>query len=65
MLDIYKMKGYEDLESEKNYYNVEVLPNKRTIYKLFTLQTNMKHMYSTPEADDLIINLKENLDILC
>ena len=59
------MKGYEDLESEKNYYNVEVLPNKRTIYKLFTLQTNMTHMYSTPEADDLIINLKENLDILC
>lgn len=65
MLDTYKMKGYEDLESEKNYYNVEVLPNKRTIYKLFTLQTNMTHMYSTPEADDLIINLKENLDILC
>lgn len=65
MLDTYKMKGYEDLESEENYYNMEVLPNNKTIFKLFTLQTNMTHIYSTPKADDLIINLKENLDILC
>lgn len=65
MLDTYKMREYEDLESEDNYYNVEILPNQKTIYKLFTLQTNMTHMYSTPVADDLIINLKENLDILC
>lgn len=65
MLDTYKTKGYEDLESEENYYNVEILPQNKTIYKLFTLQTNMTHIYSTPKADDLIINLKENLDILC
>lgn len=65
MLDTYKMKGYEDLESEENYYNMEVLPDNKTIFKLFTLQTNMTHIYSTPKADDLIINLKENLDILC
>lgn len=65
MLDEYKKKGYEDLESEENYYNIEVLPNNKTIYKLFTLQTNMSHVYSTPKANDLIINLKNNLDILC
>ncbi|NFN18968.1 chromosome partitioning protein ParA [Clostridium botulinum] len=65
MLDTYKMRGYEDLESEANYYNVEILPNEKTIYKLFTLQTNMTHVYSTPKADELIVNLKENLDILC
>lgn len=65
MLDTYKTRGYEDLESEKNYYNVEIVPNNKTIYKLFMLQTNMTHIYSTPKADDLIINLKENLDMLC
>ena len=65
MLDEYKKKGYEDLESEKNYYNIEVLPNNKTIYKLFEFQTNMSRVYSTPKADDLIINLKNNLDILC
>lgn len=65
LLDTYKMKGYEDLESEKNYYSSEVLPEGKTIYKLFTLQTNMTHTYSMPKADELIINLKENLDILC
>lgn len=65
MLDEYKKKGYEDLESEKNYYNIEVLPNNKTIYKLFEFQTNMSRVYSTPKVDDLIINLKNNLDILC
>lgn len=65
MLDEYKNNGYDDLESEENYYNIEVLPNRKTIYKLFELQTNMVQSYSTPKADDLIINLKENLDLLC
>lgn len=65
LLDTYKTKGYEDLESESNYYNDYVLKNNKTIYKLFRPQTDMQHSYTSPKSDELIINLKENLDILC
>lgn len=65
MLDTYKAKEYNDIESECNYYNNEVIPNLRTIYKLFKPQTDMMHSYETPSSEELIINLKENLDILC
>lgn len=65
MLDSYKNKGYEDIESERNYYNEVVLPNGKTIYKLFKPQTDMMHSYSSPSSDEIIINLKDNLDILC
>lgn len=64
LLDCYKAKGY-DSESECNYYTEKVLPECKTIYKLFKPQTDMMHSYSTPSADEVIINLKENLDILC
>lgn len=64
MLDEYKAKGY-DLESEHNYYTERVLHDGKTIYKLFKPQTDMMYSYSTPSADELIVSLKENLDILC
>lgn len=62
MLDCYKK---EDDDSEENFYNTEILPQEKTIYRLFKLQTSMSQAYQMPEADNLIINLKENLDILC
>lgn len=62
MIDCYKNK---DCESEENFYNIEVLPQEKTIYKLFKPQLDMMHSYSTPSASELIINLKDNLDILC
>ena len=65
MLDSYKRKEYEDIETEDNYYSEVVLPKGKTIYKLFKPQTDMMHSYSIPKSDELIINLKENLDILC
>lgn len=66
MLDCYKTEGYEDaLESEKNFYSEEVLDKGKTIYKLFMPQTDMRFVYSSPNAEDIIINLKSNLDILC
>ncbi|OBY11892.1 ParA family protein [Clostridium paraputrificum] len=65
MLDTYKSKGYNDLESESNFYNTEILPSGKTIYRLFTPQTNMMYSYKTPLAEELTVNLKENLDILC
>lgn len=66
MLDCYKVLGYDDaLESETNFYSEEVLKNMKTIYRLFMPQIDMRQGYSTPNANDLIINLKSNLDLLC
>ena len=63
MLDCYKTNGYEDaLESEMNFYSQEVLTNTKTIYRLFMPQIDMRQGYLTPNADELIINLKPNLD---
>lgn len=62
LIDCYKN---EDYESEENFYNTEVLPQEKTIYKLFKPQINMMHSYNTPTSNELIINLKTNLDIVC
>lgn len=66
MLDTYKRSGYEDaLESEVNFYSEEVRKYNKTIYRLFMPQVDMRQGYSTPSAEELVINLNENLDILC
>lgn len=65
MLDKYKTNGYTDIESEKNFYSEKVLAEEKTIYRLFKPQTDMRSSYQMPTAEELIINLKENLDILC
>nr|DAD86099.1 MAG TPA: ParA [Siphoviridae sp. ctGyV19] len=65
LLDTYKAKGYDDIESEKNYYNNKIFPNHKTIYKLFMPQIDMNTSYSTPKAEDLIVDLKEHLDLVC
>ena len=62
MIDCYKN---EDYESEENFYNNEVLPNGKTIYRLFKPQIDMMSSYSSPVANELVVNLKDNLDILC
>lgn len=64
MIDAYK--NYDnDYENEDNFYNKEVLPQNKTIFRLFQFQTDMNHSYSIPKANELIINLKENLDMIC
>lgn len=65
LLDEYKKKGYEDIESEKNYYTEEIHPHEKTIYKLFKPQISMLESYKSPKSEEVIVNLKENLDILC
>ena len=64
MIDCYKNED-KDYESEENFYTTKVLPQEKTIYRLFKPQTDMMHSYNTPAANDFIVNLKENLDMLC
>lgn len=61
MLDYYK----NDNANDKNYYSNEILENQRTIYRLFRPQIDMSHTSSLPTANELIIELKENLYMLC
>ncbi|WP_259761604.1 ParA family protein [Lactococcus lactis] len=64
LLDNYKSSGYGN-DDDVNYYNEVVIPAEKTIYKLFKPQIDMSVSYETPDKDDVIINLKNNLDILC
>ncbi|KMO86864.1 chromosome partitioning protein ParA [Megasphaera cerevisiae DSM 20462] len=57
-LDFY----YKNMEE---FYENEVRKDKKTIYSLFRLQNDMTDSYETPSASNLLINLKDNLDILC
>lgn len=61
MLTFYKKSEYES----DDYYNDKILNNHRTIYQLFKMQTNLSDESKTPKADDLIITLSNNLDLLC
>lgn len=69
LLDAYKPQKAEknndnDFE-DKNFYGDEVLNRQKTIYQLFKPKMDMNRSYTIPKADELIINLKDNLDILC
>ena len=45
MIDCYKNED-KDYESEENFYSTEVLPQEKTIYRLFKPQTDMMHSYN-------------------
>lgn len=51
--------------SDENYYTKEIFQEKKTIYRLFIPQIDMSDYYNTPKGEDIIIPLKDNLDILC
>ncbi|QUG42637.1 AAA family ATPase [Psychrobacillus sp. INOP01] len=55
----------EDEEVSNNFYTLEVLNKNKTIFQLFKPQLDMSKRYSLPKAEDLIINLKDGLDLLC
>lgn len=54
----------EDDEASNNFYTLEVLNNNKTIFQLFKPQLDMSKRYQLPKAEDLIINLKDGLDLL-
>ena len=62
MLDCYKKSSETD---DENFYTKEILTKSKTIYRLFRPQTDMSQTYMIPSSNEIIINLKENLDILC
>lgn len=64
LLDEYKpIKNKSD--DNANFYTKEILPNEKTLYKLLRFQSNLMEENEEPNKNDLIINLKENLDIIC
>ena len=50
---------------DENYYTKEIFQEKKTIYRLFIPQIDMSEYYNTPKWEDIIVPLKDNLDILC
>jgi len=54
----------EDEEVSNNFYTLEVLNKNKTIFQLFKPQLDMSKRYELPKAEDLIINLKDGLDLL-
>ncbi|MCZ2259964.1 ParA family protein [Sporosarcina sp. G11-34] len=54
----------EDEEVSDNFYTLEVLKNNKTIFQLFKPQLDMSKRYVLPKAEDLIINLKNGLDLI-
>ncbi|TYS86223.1 ParA family protein [Rossellomorea aquimaris] len=54
----------EDEEVSNSFYTSEVLNKNKTIFQLFKPQLDMSKRYKLPKAEDLIINLKDGLDLL-
>lgn len=65
LLDAYKQVPNTINNEKENFYTAKILNKEKTIYKLFKPQINMTDVYNTPQCNDLIINLKDGLDILC
>ncbi|GIO70152.1 ParA family protein [Paenibacillus cookii] len=42
-----------------------ILKENKTIFQLFKPQLDVSHRVNLPRAEDIIINVKENLDIVC
>ena len=64
LLDIYKVVNYK--EDTKNYYTEEILPNSKTVYRLFMrTEELLENLEENSYQGDIIVNLKENLDIVC
>lgn len=62
--EITQAKARESLDNyEYNFYTEKIKKERKTIYRLFTPQTELIEEYSSPK--DIIVNLTENLDIIC
>ncbi|MGY0213417.1 ParA family protein [Bacillus cereus] len=53
-----------DDEDSSTFYS-EVLKANKTIFQLFKPQMDVTQKYIMPKAEEIIVNVKENLDIVC
>lgn len=63
LLDQYKKTKSE--ANDDNFYTKDVLSEGKTIYRLFKPVVNISERQTNPKASELIVSLKDNLDILC
>ncbi|SFE88211.1 ParA family protein [Peptostreptococcus sp. D1] len=63
LLDTYKSKNKDDVNG--NFYANFVQKNEKTIFRLFEMDKSIMNKFEMPSSEDIIINLKDNLDILC
>ncbi|MHA6168230.1 ParA family protein [Bacillus mojavensis] len=66
---IQKSEGNEEEENTEeeegnSFYTSEVLNKNKTIFQLFKPQLDMSKRYELPKSEDLIINLRDGLDLL-
>lgn len=54
----------DDSEDTNTFYS-EVLKSKKTIFQLFKPQMAVTQSYVMPKSEEIIVNVKENLDIVC
>ncbi|WP_440114834.1 ParA family protein [Paenibacillus sp. QZ-Y1] len=52
-------------ETEDTSYYSEVLKSNKTIFQLFKPQLDVSHKFVLPKPENIIINVKENLDLVC
>lgn len=50
---------------DNNTFYSEILKSKKTIFQLFQPQISVTERYVMPKIEDIIVNVKENLDIVC
>ncbi|WP_028592435.1 ParA family protein [Paenibacillus massiliensis] len=60
-----KVEEEESDEEEIDSFYSSVLKGNKTIFQLFKPQLDVTHRANVPKAEDIIINVKENLDIVC
>jgi chromosome partitioning protein len=68
-IEIVYAQNVEDDESDDSddistFYS-RILKENKTIFQLFKPQLDVSHRVNLPKAGDIIINVKENLDIVC
>lgn len=62
LLDCYKPSK----DDEENFYTDEIKNNGKTVFKLFKIATDLiDQEESLPTSEELIVNLKSGLDIIC
>ena len=66
LLNLYKAPTTDDETLDNSsFYESDILPNQKTVFRLFKTQSTLQDTYTMPSKDEIITNLKLNLDIIC